>query len=103
MRTKSFPVAWQSGPYRFVGKAYAENGRLHLIGASTRPPKRRRAITLDGRDITGVSPRRVAGQPGLIVDHSFGWIEIELLAGSWGAARELADSVPATTPKEVQL
>ena len=96
MSVASFPVAWQSGPHRFVGKAYVDVGQLHLSGASTGIARRRRTIRIDGCDITGVSTRRVGGHPGLSVGHSFGRIELELLAGSWGAARELADAIART-------
>jgi hypothetical protein len=96
MSITSFPVAWQSGPHRFVGKAYVKNGQLNLTGASTGVARRRRTLRLDGCDIIGVATCRVAGQPGLAVEHSFGLLELEVLAGSWGAARELADAVATT-------
>lgn len=106
MSSKSFPVAWRSGPYRFIGKALVNSGCLHLTGATTGDVRRRRALRLDGCDIFGAYTHRVAGQPGLIVDHRVGSVEIELLAGSWGAAHELARvveaiSTPPPEPSEV--
>jgi hypothetical protein len=97
MSPKSFPVAWHADSHRFVGKAYVDHGSLFLTGSEMGIRRRRRDLEIAGADVTSVATHRVAGLPGLAVRHRSGLLEIELLSGSWGAARELADSVASVS------
>lgn len=97
MSPKSFPVAWHADSHRFVGKAYVDQGSLLLTGAEIGLRRRRCDLEIAGGDVTSVATHRVAGLPGLAVRHAHGLLEIELLSGSWGAARELADGIASVS------
>ena len=97
MSPRSFPVAWHTDGHRFVGKAYVDGGDLFLSGSEIGIRRRRRDLRIPGSDLGDVSTHRVAGLPGLVVEVPGRPLEIELLSGSWGAARELAEAIVAVS------
>jgi hypothetical protein len=66
---------------------------LVLSGSEIGLRRRRTDLQIAGADVSSVVTHRVAGLPGVAVRHRQGLLEIELLSGSWGAARELVEGI----------